>query len=233
MKPVLLLIPGMLSTPAVWDWARPMLQERAEIRIADVLTQSSIADMARDAWALVADVPAATPVVVVGFSMGGYVAIEMLAHPVRPLHALGLLDTSARPESAEGLVTREKTVSSMERNFDKVIDTLVPFSTHPDTHANTELMAAIISIEKSVGAQIAIRQTRAIAKRGDHREMLARLQMPVLLMCGTGDKITPPELSEEMAALIPGARLEWIEGAGHWGLAEQPERVASLIATLL
>ncbi|MDI1239713.1 MAG: alpha/beta fold hydrolase [Polaromonas sp.] len=233
MKPVLLLIPGMLNTPAIWDWVVPLLKERADIRIADVLTQETIAGMADDAWAQLGDVPAETPVVVCGFSMGGYVALDMLAHVRRPLHAVGLLDTSGRPESAEGLVVREKTIAAMERNFAKVVDGLVPFGTHPDSHARAELMQALQAIELGTGAPTAIRQVRAIMGRGDHRAALARLSLPTLVMCGRGDRITPPELSEELAALIPGARLEWIEGAGHMGLAEQPDRVAALIATLL
>jgi hypothetical protein len=52
MKPVVLLIPGMLNTPPSGTASRRCCRMRAEIRIADVLTQSSIADMARDAWAL-------------------------------------------------------------------------------------------------------------------------------------------------------------------------------------
>ena len=48
MKPVVLLIPGMLNTAAIWDRVVPLLQDAAEVRIADVMTQASIADMARD-----------------------------------------------------------------------------------------------------------------------------------------------------------------------------------------
>ena len=49
MRPVVLLIPGMLNTAAIWDRVAPLLQDAAELRIADVLTQSSIAEMTRDA----------------------------------------------------------------------------------------------------------------------------------------------------------------------------------------
>ena len=46
MKPVVLLIPGMLNTAAIWDRVVPLLQDKAELHIANVQTQSSIADMA-------------------------------------------------------------------------------------------------------------------------------------------------------------------------------------------
>ena len=50
----------------------------------------------------------------------------------------------------------------------------------------------------------------------------ARIAVPTLVLCGTDDRITPPELSEELAGLIPGARLEMIDDAGHLANAEQP-----------
>ena len=53
--------------------------------------------------------------------------------------------------------------------------------------------------------------------------------MPVSVM----NRITPPALSQELAALIPGARLEWIEQAGHMTPMEQPASVAALLKTLL
>ena len=58
MKTVLLLIPGMFNTVDVWKPVADLLQPEVDVRIANVLTQSSIVDMAADAWRLVADVPA-------------------------------------------------------------------------------------------------------------------------------------------------------------------------------
>ncbi len=233
MKPVLLLIPGMLNTAAVWSRVTPLLEGQADIRIASVVTQASIADMARDAWALVADVPAGTPLVVCGFSMGGYTALEMLAHPQRAVTALGLLDTSSRPETPEGMVTREKTIAAISKDFDRFLDGLLKFLTAPATHDKPELMKAMRDMMLKVGPEATIRQNRAIMARADSRPLLPSLKLPVLVMCGSEDKVTPPELSTEMAQLIPGARLEWIAGAGHMAPLEDPARVAGLIKTLL
>jgi pimeloyl-ACP methyl ester carboxylesterase len=233
MKPVLLLIPGMLNTADIWSRVTPHLEGLADIRIAHVQTQATIPDMARDAWKLVADVHEGTPLVVCGFSMGGYTAIEMLAHPKRTITALGLLDTSARPESPEGRITREKTISAIEKNFPRVVEGILQFGTAAATQADSGVMDAMRAIMLEVGADAAIRQNRAIAARADNREALKQLTLPALVMCGREDKITPPDASTEMAALIPNARLEWIDGAGHMTPMEQPERVAGLIKTLL
>ncbi|WP_370590405.1 alpha/beta fold hydrolase [Xylophilus sp. ASV27] len=233
MKPLLLLIPGMLNTPAVWRHVRPLLAERAEVRVADVQTQSSIAEMARDAWTLLGDVPADVPLVLCGFSMGGYVAIEMLASARRPVAALGLLDTSAQPETPQGRAAREKTIAAMERDFDKAAAGIAQFSTAAASQSRPEVMDELGALLREVGAATAIRQNRAIMERADHRSLLAALALPVSVMCGREDRITPPALSEALAGLIPGAALEWIEDAGHMTPIEQPARVASLIGTLL
>lgn len=233
MKPVLLLIPGMLNTQAIWSLVAPLLQDAADIRIASVTTQSSIADMARDAWALVANVPADTPLVICGFSMGGYTTLEMLARPQRAVAAVGLLDTSARPETPEGQATREKTIAAIGKDFERVVDGVLHFGTAKATHDKPELLQAMREIMLAVGADATVRQNRAIMARSDHRAALARLELPALVMCGREDKITPPEVAEELAALIPGARLEWIDNAGHMTPMEQPQRVAQLLRTLL
>jgi pimeloyl-ACP methyl ester carboxylesterase len=87
-------------------------------------------------------------------------------------------------------------------------------------------MDEILTTMRAVGPSAAIAQNRAIMARGDHRAALAALRMPVLVLCGKDDLVTPPECSEELAALIPGAQLQWIEGSGHMVPVEQPAALA-------
>ena len=233
MKPVLLLIPGMFNTAAIWQPVAAQLQSHADACIADVLTQNSIKSMADDAWHLVAGLPAGTPLVVAGFSMGGYVAIELLAAHRAHVSAVALVDTSAKAETPESTVLREKAIAALQRNFSKVVDSTIAFSLHPENHANTALLDSARRMMHAVGQEAAIRQLRAIIARTDHQAMLSHLHMPTLVVCGLEDKVTPPELSQQLAALIPGARLEWIEHAGHQTPAEQPDVLAGLLLSLV
>ena len=233
MKPVLLLIPGMLNTALVWAQVVPLLEAVADIRIANVQTQSSIAQMASDALALVADVPPEQPLVVCGFSMGGFVAIEILAAGKRRVGAICLLGTSGRPESAEGSALREKTIAAIERDFDKVTAGVARYATSAQTQTNEMLMADMVALMRAVGPASAIAQNRAIMARSDHRAALAQLNLPTLVLCGQDDQITPPALSDELAALIPGAQLEWVQGAGHMVPMEQPKALANHLKNLI
>lgn len=237
-KPVLLLIPGMLNTARIWGRVVPLLHDIADIRIADVTTQPSIADMAREAWSLVADVPATRRLVVCGFSMGGYVALELIAsnliaNNAHSNWAIGLFHTSSRPESADGRLGREKAIAAVERDFERVIQGIAALGVHSAHHADSGLMAEALSIMREAGAEVAVRQLRAIMARADQRPLLAQIKAPTLVVSSRDDQVVPPAASEEMADGIAGARLTWLAPAGHMSPLEQPAQVANLLKTLL
>ena len=225
-QPVLLLLHGLLNDERVWEPVASRLRGRADIRIPNLRTQDSMAQMARDAWSTVADAPADTPVALAGFSMGGYVALQMLADAPRPVAALALVDTSCRPEAADNIPVRETTIAALQRDVDAETLAILRGGVHADNVSNFLLMQQGLRIMRDVGAAAAVRQLRAIIGRGDHRTMLGTLSMPTLVICGRTDRVTPLALSQEAAALIPGPTLAVIEGAGHWAPLEQPDEVA-------
>jgi pimeloyl-ACP methyl ester carboxylesterase len=66
---------------------------------------------------------------------------------------------------------------------------------------------------------------------GDYRSVLETIAVPTLVICGANDAIAPPDLSREIAAGIPGARLEIVADAGHVTNADQPARFNELLRT--
>lgn len=233
MQPTLVLLHGLLNDERVWEPVASRLRLRADIRIPNLRRQERIADMARDAWADLADVPPDTPVVLAGFSMGGYVAQQMLADAPRRVAALALVDTSCRPEPPENIPVRQATMAALQRDIAAETLAILRRGVHADQLSNAPLMALGLRIMREVGAAAAIRQIQAIIGRADHRAMLARLDMPTLVLCGRTEQVTPLALSREAAALIPGARLHIVEDAGHWAPMEQPQAVAAELGRLL
>ncbi len=232
MKPVLLLIPGMFNTGAIWDPVRQFLGDSVEVRVADVLTQDSISAMAHDAWQLVADLEPRRPLVVAGFSMGGYVALELLATHPGAVHGLAMIDSAAGIETEQSMQVRHKTIGALERNFERTVEGIISFSLHPNSLRNATLIEGMRSMMHAVGAAGAIRQTRAIMARRDHRALLSKLTMPTSIICGRDDKVTPPALTEELQTLLPHAQVEWIDDAGHQTVLEQAPAVANHLTTL-
>jgi pimeloyl-ACP methyl ester carboxylesterase len=79
------------------------------------------------------------------------------------------------------------------------------------------------------GAGQLIAQNRALMARADQRPLLPRITCPTLVVVGQSDLLTPPEHAQEMAALIPGARLETLPKCGHLLTWEQPQCVNQLL----
>lgn len=233
MNPVLLLIPGLLNTPRVFDKVRALLDPALDVRVADVQTQDSIASMAHDTWARLADVPAHQPLVIGGFSMGGYVALQMLAEPRREVQGLGLICTSARPDTPDGATMRERAIAAMERDFGRYVGNLCGFLLTPAGQADAALMAAVREDMLAVGAPTAIRQHRAVAVREDRRVMLPTLDLAAHVIAAGDDPVTPPDLSHELAAGIPGAQLTVVDGVGHLLPFERPAELAAALSDLI
>lgn len=230
MKPVLLLIPGMLNDARVWSPVAGRLADVADVRVADVSHQDSIARMRQDAWARVADLPAGVPLVVAGFSMGGYVLLDMLAHPSRRMDAMLFMATSAMPETEHSRAGRAKTLAAVDAGYARFVEGVLGYSTHS---ASESVLADLRQMMLDLGADTARRQVRAIMGRQDHQGLLPTLAAPVAVLCGRHDRVTPPALSEALARSIPGASLQLVDNAGHMLPCEQPDAVADALRTLI
>ncbi len=239
---LLLLIPGMVCTARVFEGAREWLDPAIEVRVADTLSQSSLDDMARDAWAQVADVPAQRPLLICGFSMGGYVALQMLAlqmlalqmqgQPARAVQGLALLCTSARADTEEGLALRERAVLLMGKDFPRFAAGMVSLASTATAKADADLMARMTADMLAVGPEQAIRQQRATAARTDLRPLLAGLHLHARVIGAALDAVVPLDRSTEMASLIPGATLSIIDGVGHMLPWERPAELAAELNAL-
>lgn len=226
-RAALLLLSGMLNPPSIWDAViasmREQLDDSVQILVADVLTQSSIPDMADASWQRFGALPAETPCYVAGFSMGGYVAIEMLAHQQRPIREAWLISTSAQPESPESAPMREKAIANFRKDFEKSIQATARWGTFEKT---PEQLEPLLQAMRQVGVETAIRQTQAIMQRRNLRERLGALDIPVHVICGENDRITPAALSRDLASIVPNAQLKLVAKAGHMLPFETPRLIA-------
>lgn len=230
MKPVLLLIPGMLNDARIWRDVTAQIDDLAEVRAANVLSQDSMASMARDALTQLDDVGPDRPVFLVGFSMGGYVAIELLAtQPTRFTAAL-LMSTSCLPDSAQSAAGREKAVAAFKADFETTVQGV---ALRGLAQPNPSLQDMLSEMMRDVGATTAIRQTQAISRRTDHRTALGSLQLPVHVMCGRQDRITLPAWSQTLTDTIPASTLHWVDDAGHMLPLEHPGAVTTVLRQML
>jgi len=166
---------------------------------------------------------------VCGLSLGGVVAIAMHARARKRCASLILADTFAVHPDGPGIFERSTEASrsiGMRALADGRIDVLLGGEATPELRTEcVEAMAAIDPAAYRIGAEA--------VWLADQVERARAIDVPTLVLCGTEDRITPPALSEELAALIPGAKLELIERAGHLANAEQPALFNAAIDSFL
>lgn len=164
-----------------------------------------------------------------GHSMGGYVALEILRQAPRRVERLALLNTNARPDSPEATENRRRLMALAERDFPGVIQALLPKLVAKEHAAEAVMTGTISGMAMAVGKEAFARQQRAIIGRIDSRPHLGAIRCPAMVVAGREDAIMPMEVCEELARGIPGAKLAVVEGSGHLPTLEKPAETTRLL----
>lgn len=219
------MLPGLLCDAAVFNRQVDALADAGGITVADLTAGTSIEAMASD---VLARAPKGR-FVLVGLSMGGYVALEIMRRAPERVSALALIGCRADPDTAAQTARRESLIARAAHSYPRVIESLMSSMVLPENTGTPEVGSAFQSMANSLGVEVFVRQERAIMGRQDSRPVLPGIQCPTLLIAGQQDLIAPPETQREMAAAIPGARLALIERCGHLATLEQPDQVAVIL----
>lgn len=221
----LVLIPGLACTPDLYAGQMPALWTFGPVTVADHRRAETMDDIARQ---ILAEAP--RRFALAGLSMGGYLALAILRLAPDRVAKLALLDTGSRNDTPEA---SERRGASMARaragEFDAVMETFWPMFVHKDRQGDAALKRVVFGMAKTAGAEAFVRQQQAIMTRPDSRPGLPDIKCPTLVLVGEGDQLTPPALSEEMAALIPNSRLVMVPGSGHLSTLEKPEAVTKAL----
>jgi 2-hydroxy-6-oxonona-2,4-dienedioate hydrolase len=164
-------------------------------------------------------------VVLTGNSLGGHVALALaLTHPER-VSALVLVGSSGLFERGHGRVPRRPTREYLYARMREIF--------YDPIHVTETLMEEVcqtIYDRKRMGR---VYRVVASAKRNNLRESLARIQCPVLVVWGSEDVITPPDIAREFADRLPDAELQFIERCGHAVPIERPREFNLHLETFL
>ena len=227
MKPSLLLLPGTFCTPAMWRHQRQHLADIAEVSVGDIGAGESVAEVAAN---VLADAP--DTFALAGFSMGAIIAFEMLRRAPERVTHLALLDANpggSTPAQIEAWERMKETIRA--GGLDEVLDGMAQ-NVHPQ-HGTLWLTETIRLMGQLTGEAACLRQLSTLQSRQDSRETLGEIRCPTLLIVGRQDKVTPPELHEQMHQMIPESSLAVIEESGHYTPVEQPQAVTALLRQFL
>lgn len=217
----LVLVPGLLCTKALWAPQMAALGDVANMTVADHTRDDSMEAIARS---ILADAP--ERFALAGLSMGGYIACEIVRQAPHRVTRLALLDTGARADAPERREQRLSLIALAEREGTmKAQEALLPVLIHKARLTDKALVDTVLQMGVDTGTGAFKRQQTALMQRSDNRPLLLRIKCPTLVIVGREDALTPPALAEEIAAGIPGARLEMIPDCGHLSTLERPDAV--------
>lgn len=162
--------------------------------------------------------------VVCGLSMGGYAALALLARARERVRALVLCDTKAEPDGAEARQGRLETAERARREGgEAVVDALLPKLLAESTaRTRPEVVERLRAIMVATPGETIARASLGMAERQDARPLLPAIDIPVLVIGGEQDLLTPPAVLEQLAGAIPGARLALLPDAGHVSNLDNP-----------
>jgi len=225
----ILLIPGLMCSPRLYEEQVPHLWRLGPVTIADHTRDDSMSAIARRILA------AAPPrFALIGLSMGGYLSFEIMRQSPERVAKLALLDTSARPDTSEQSEARRAQIAATESGrLSEVLDAWFPRLVHPKHRADERVRKILYQMSEDVGAAGFVRQQLAIMGRPDSRPGLSAIRCPTLVLVGDSDELTPPDRAAEIANGIVGARLVTVPESGHASTVEQPEYVTRALLEFL
>jgi 3-oxoadipate enol-lactonase len=171
-------------------------------------------DFARAAWAAL-DALGVNNAHICGLSLGGVVAMAMYAAAPRRCVSLIIADSFAVHPQGQAIYDRSIAASNDMRGLAEA--RIGALMASEDPALRSELIDTMARIDPE-----AYRLGARAVWLADQRERAAQIEAPTLVICGDEDAITPPDLSNELATLIPAARLKIIEGASHLANIDKP-----------
>lgn len=225
----LLFLPGTLCTETTFAHQKEYLQDVAEVHVIPLARGHSITASAQ--WILgqrtLGEVR--EPFVLVGFSQGAIVALEIMRLAPERVTKLCLISANPKAPTTQQLETWNKWQQDVQAgHFEHIIQGFAS-NVHPDKRSDPKLRETILNMARETGSETFITQLQALATRIDSRPYLKDIDCPTLLITGRQDTLTPLEYATEIQSLIPKSVLVPTEDCGHYVTLEQPQAVTALL----
>ena len=225
----LVLLPGMMCDARLFEPQIRELSKACDVQVLAITEFDSVTELAYD---VLSKAPAKFSLA--GLSMGGIVAMEIMAIAPERVERLALMDTNHLAEDEAVSKNRVRQIDQVRQgNLVGVMrDEMKPLylaeSSERDQH-----LTLCMDMAQALGAEVFIRQSKALTSRRDQTSTLNSLNLPTLVMCGREDRLCPVERHQLIQTLIPQAKLSIINNAGHLPTLENPEETNIQLATWL
>jgi pimeloyl-ACP methyl ester carboxylesterase len=216
----LVLLPGFMCDQDLWTDMVPDLQKLGALHYGNVYEDSTLEGMARR----VLD-SAPERFVLIGFSMGGFVARVLCLMAPERVAGVAFVASSARGYSEEETEQRKKGYGPLGRPPRAA--TGAP-GLHPDRENDPVLIARLRGMQQRLGREVRARQA-ALVRRDGYAD-LERIACPSLVVACRQDRLRNLAETARMAQCLPHASFKVIEDCGHMAPLERPHELAALLA---
>ena len=220
----LVLIPGMMCDSRMWGNLPIALLPRTLVHALPIGADSVRAI----ATNILKDLP--TRFALAGLSMGGIVAMEILRQASDRVTHLALLDTNPLAETTEMQARRLAQIAKVEAGglAELMRDEMKPNYLMPGL-GQPAVLELCMDMAMTLGPEVFISQSRALASRADQQATLESFKGPTLILMGEDDQLCPRPRHDLMHKLMPQSRLVIIEGAAHLPTLEQPTQTTAAL----
>ncbi|KAA3660923.1 MAG: alpha/beta fold hydrolase [Chloroflexi bacterium] len=229
----MLLIHGFPLNSAMWSMQIDDLNSFARIIAPDLRGHGnsdavpgpySMTQLADDCADIMGHLAVATPFVVGGLSMGGYVVFEFYRR--YPEHVAGLILTATRAaaDPDEAKANRDAAAANVAENgINDLVEGMLPKLLSPKNLDDVEMVSFVRDILMKTSVAGAMGALMAMKDRPDSTPTLAEIDVPTLIIHGADDQIVPLAEAEAMHKAIKGSKLVVLKNAGHLPNLEQPD----------
>ena len=220
----LLLLPGMMCDERLFAPQIDALCGSFDIVVPRLAGAATIEGFARFALAEAGS----QPLNIVGLSMGGIVAMAMLAMAPAQVKRIALLDTNHLADAPERRAIRDRQIADVlaGRLRQVIVEEMKPTYLAISNRSRADLLDLLVDMAMKLGPAVFIEQSLALRDRRSHGDTLRAFKGPALVVCGSEDQLCPPQRAREIAALLPNSEYVEVSGAGHISTLERPDAIA-------
>jgi pimeloyl-ACP methyl ester carboxylesterase len=225
----LVFLPGMMCDRRLFAPQIAAFNSGRAVSVGDITGRDTMKALAAD---VLKNAPARFALA--GLSMGGIVAMEMIAQAPERIERLALLDTNPRAEAPEMQARRAPQIEKVRAGDLRGVmrDEMKP-NYLADGPNKPAILNLCMEMAEDLGPDVFIRQSLALRDRPAQQAALCRLTAPTLVLCGREDRACPVERHELMHRLIPHSTLIIIDDAGHLPTLEKPDETTAALARWL
>ena len=226
----IVLIPGYMCDKSMWSNQLDILKKKYKVIIPQLNIGDSIEKFKNNTLKLLPE-----KFSVIGFSMGGFVALKMAIEERERVKDLVLIGTNARSVSKDRRLLLNKSISELNsENFVSKFSSnsfYSYFAKHNTiNHRNLNLIKEMV---KKLGLDCLEKQTKAILERPSLINLLSKIKARCLIISGELDNLSTKEMNEELSTNITDSELHFIKNSGHFVMIEEEKKFNKIILNWL